>query len=178
MIIGPPCSEAKNDLASSNVTARSNPGITGTSAARAASRARSLSPNASRCTISGPTTVSPASAQARAKIRALGKKTVPRVDGVTARRVRRRDDRFRVQIGGGTPTRQRLHFVGEADVQALRVVHRVDGDGRQTHVGSRPGDADRDLAAIGDQQFSNGHDWIVLRLEMVRRAPAAYTLRL
>jgi hypothetical protein len=90
--------------------------------------------------------------------------------------VRRRDDRFRVQIGGGTPTRQRLHFVGEADVQALRVVDRVDGDGRQTHVGSRPRDADRDLAAIGDQQFSNGHDWIVLWLEMVRRAPAAYTL--
>ena len=67
MIIAPPRSDAKNACASSSVTARSIPRITGTSAATAAVRARALSPNNSRCSASARRRSAPPSRNSRAK---------------------------------------------------------------------------------------------------------------
>jgi hypothetical protein len=89
----------------------------------------------------------------------LGQEAVAGVDGVAARRVGRRNDCFRIHIGGGALTRQRLNLVGDTGVQGSSVIHGTNSDGRQSHVGGRAGDADRDFAAIGDQQSCHTHDW-------------------
>jgi hypothetical protein len=43
--------------------------------------------------------------------------------------------------------------VGESDVERLPVGVRVDGDGLESELAARPNDAERDLAAIGDEDF-------------------------
>jgi hypothetical protein len=60
-------SEARNACAASSVVAPSVPGRTGTPVWRAIRREAALSPNKSSVSGRGPTKISPASAQARAK---------------------------------------------------------------------------------------------------------------
>ncbi len=47
--------------------------------------------------------------------------------------------------------------VGGADMQRLRIVGGMDRDGGEAGVAGGAGDADGDLAAVGDQQFMEGH---------------------
>jgi hypothetical protein len=42
-------------------------------------------------------------------------------------------------------------------MQRARVVARMNGDGAEAQIGRRPGDANGDLAAIGDQEPGDGH---------------------
>jgi hypothetical protein len=91
------------------------------------------------------------------KIAALGEEPVAGMDGIAARRSSRRDHRFGIQVGGRAPTGQGLDVVGHAQMQAPRVVLREHGNGRHAHVGRGAGDADGDLAPVGDQQFRHGH---------------------
>ena len=96
------------------------------------------------------------------KIAALGEEPVARVEGVAAGRRRRRDHGLGVQVGGRALTRQGPEFVGHAEVQAVGVVFRIHGNGRQTHVGRSAGDADGDLAPVGDQQSRHAHGGLSL----------------
>ncbi len=47
--------------------------------------------------------------------------------------------------------------VGGADMQRLRIVGGMDRDGSKAGVARRAGDADGDLATVGDQQLVEGH---------------------
>ena len=109
------------------------------------------------------------------KITALGEKAVAGVESVAAGRRRRRDHGLGIQIGGGALARQGPGFVGDAKVKAARVVFRIHGDGRQTHVGRGAGDTDGDLAPVGDQQFRHAHGVPVPRSSrpMVAQRPRA-----
>ncbi len=66
-IPAPAGSSPKKARASSSVTARERPGATGAPSASASARARVFAPNRSSVSGRGPTNVSPASSQARAK---------------------------------------------------------------------------------------------------------------
>ena len=87
------------------------------------------------------------------EIGAFRQEAVAGVNGVAAGFFRRRDDTAGVQIGRRAEAGQRVLFVRDADMQAFRVVLGINRDGSQAQIGGGPGDADRDLAAIGDQQF-------------------------
>ena len=80
----------------------------------------------------------------------LAEKAVAEVHRVRALRATGGDDLRRVQIRGRTGARQRVRRVGVADVQEGGVVLREDGDRGDAHLGRGAGDADGDLAAIGD----------------------------
>jgi hypothetical protein len=97
------------------------------------------------------------------KIATLREEPVPWVDGVTAGRRRRRDHGPGIQIGRRALAWQRPAFVSDAKVQAAGVVFRIHGDGGQAHVGRGAGDADGDLAPVGDQQLCHAHGVFVRR---------------
>jgi hypothetical protein len=62
-----------------------------------------------------------------------------------------------VQIGCRSGTCQRDGLVGRAHMQRTRVIRRVDRDACDTQVRRGPRDADRNFAAIGDEQpFKQG----------------------
>ena len=113
------------------------------------------------------------------KIAALGEEAVAGMDGVAAGRRRRRDHGLGIQIGRRALARQGPGFVGDAEVQAARVVFRIHGDGRQAHVGRGAGDADGDLAPVGDQQLRHAHGVPVPRSSrpMVAQRPREVTGR-
>ena len=81
----------------------------------------------------------------------LGQKAVAGVNGVAAALQGRLDHRVHVEVGGGAAPRQGAGLVGHAPVQAVGVVGREDRHRAATEVRRRPGDADGDLAAVGDQ---------------------------
>ena len=87
----------------------------------------------------------------------LGQEAVAGVDRVAAGGHGRRHDRLDVEVGRHAAGVEPDGLVGDARVQRLGVVLRVDGHAADAEVGRRAGDANRDLAAVGDQQAADGH---------------------
>ena len=86
--------------------------------------------------------------------RVLAQEAVAGVDGVNVRDLRRADDRRNVQVAPralGRTDADRL--IGEADVQTVAVRLRVDRHGPDAQLLAGTNDTERDLAAIGDQDF-------------------------
>ena len=103
------------------------------------------------------------------EVAALGEEAVAGVDGVAAGRLRRRDQRLGIQVGGRALSGQRVACIRHAHMQAAGVVLGMDGDGRYAEVGRGAGDADGDLAPVGDQQLRHAHGsgsrgWAIVRL--------------
>jgi hypothetical protein len=77
------------------------------------------------------------------------------VDGVGVDDLGGRDDVGDVEVGFGGRRRADAHrFVGEADVHRVGVGGRMDRDRLDAHFVAGAVDAQRDLAAVGDQQLS------------------------
>ena len=87
----------------------------------------------------------------------LAQEPVPRVDGVASRLTGGGDDLLGVEIGGRTRPVQRHGQVGPTDVERGGVVLGVDRRRRQAQLGGGAEDADRDLAAVGDQEARRAH---------------------
>ena len=87
----------------------------------------------------------------------LGQEPVARVQRVAARGARRGDDAVDVEIGRRAAPAQRLRRVGLARVQRARLVLGVDRDAAQPARRGGAHHADRDLAAVGDEQALEGH---------------------
>ena len=83
----------------------------------------------------------------------LRQEAVSRMHGIAACFFRGRDHARNVEIGGSTPALERPHLVNAADMQRGRVVFRMDAHRGNAEFGGGLGDADGDLAAIGDQEF-------------------------
>lgn len=88
----------------------------------------------------------------------LRQEAVAGMNGIATGRFRGRDERLRVQVGGGPGAREGMRLVGRPEMRALGVVRGVHRHGAQAQVGGRAGDADGDLAPVGDQQFRQAHD--------------------
>ena len=97
--------------------------------------------------------------------RALGEEAVARVQRVRARRLRRPDQRGRVQVRVGERRAGQPHGrVGLPDVRARRVVRGVDRDRVTAGVVRALDQAPRDLAPVGDEDAVDGarrrcHQW-------------------
>jgi hypothetical protein len=85
----------------------------------------------------------------------LGQEAVARVDGHGVGDLRGADDGRDVQVavaGGGRADADR--FVGEQDMLEIAIGLGVDGDGLDAEFAAGALDAQRDLAAVGDEDFS------------------------
>jgi hypothetical protein len=105
--------------------------------------------------------------RARARPRECGvltQKAVARMNRIAPGLLGGGHDRIHVEIGPRTRLRERMRFVGLAQMQGIRVVLREHGNGPDAKLGGAAGDADRDLAAIGDEQFPDCHE-LTLRSE-------------
>jgi hypothetical protein len=87
----------------------------------------------------------------------LGQEPVAGVHGVGAALGGDLDDLFDVEVrlGRGGPV-QRIRLVGEPGVQPVDVLLGVDGDAGQPGIPASPDDADRDFAAIRDEDLPHG----------------------
>ena len=102
----------------------------------------------------GPMKTMPASAQARGEVGVLGEEAVAGVDRLGAGLLRRLDDLLDVEVALGRDRRaDQEGLVGLAHVRGVAVDLRVDGDRADPHLLQRAGDADRDLAAVCDQDL-------------------------
>ncbi len=122
------------------------PGTRGTPAGATAAFAEILSPITSMAAAGGPIQVSPASVTARAKAGVLGEEAVAGVHRLRAGPDRRVHDRGAVEV-----VRDVHGDVGRAHVRGPGVGVGVDGDTSEPAGAQGRGDADRDLAAVGDQ---------------------------
>ena len=89
------------------------------------------------------------------KIRILGKEAVARVDGIGAALLRDANDVVHVEISRERPLAF-ADLVGLACAETMQrqaILGRVDADGRNVQLARRAKHADRDLAAIGDENF-------------------------
>ena len=87
----------------------------------------------------------------------LAQKTVARMDGVARRGAGCGEHCIRVEVGRGPRPGQRHRFIRDAHVQRRRIVA---GKRRHAHDTERRGsacDADRDLAAVRDEQSGHAH---------------------
>ncbi len=83
------------------------------------------------------------------------------MDRVAARRLGERDDARAVEIGGRARSPERMRLVRLAQMQRRRVVLGMDRDARDPEIGRCAGDADGDLAAVGDHELAErrvGHE--------------------
>ena len=88
------------------------------------------------------------------EVRALRQEAVPGMDRVGAGDFGGAEDGRHAQIAVGAPGRADADvFVGEAHVQRVLVRLRVDRDGLDAELAARANDAQRDFAAIGDQDL-------------------------
>ena len=88
----------------------------------------------------------------------LAEEAVARMDRVGMADLGRRDDRRDVEIGfGGRRRADADRLVGEADVHRLGVGGRMDRDRLDPHFVAGAVDAERDLAAIGDEDLFDRH---------------------
>ena len=79
------------------------------------------------------------------------------MDGLGAGAPCRLEDPFLVQIAlRGRAGADEIRLVGEADVERTAVGLGVDGDRRDPQLAQRAEDADRDLAAVGDENLGEG----------------------
>ncbi len=99
----------------------------------------------------------PASAQACGQLGVLRQEAVARVDRVGAGLPGDADDLVDRQVGphGVARLADLIRLVGLQPVRGVAVLVRVDRDGRDAHLVGRPEGADRDLAAVGDQDLRN-----------------------
>jgi hypothetical protein len=88
---------------------------------------------------------------------ALREESVARMDRVAAAAPGRRHHRLDVEIGPRPGPGQRAGAVGGADVAGGGVVLGEDGGGGDPQLAGGPGDADGDLAAVGDQDVADRH---------------------
>ena len=88
---------------------------------------------------------------------ALGQEPVARVDRLATAGLGGLNNRFLVEVCRRARAAERVRLVGNAGVQARCVVLGVDGNRTQPEVGRGTGDADGDLAAVGDQQSVETH---------------------
>ena len=72
---------------------------------------------------------------------------------VAARLLGGGDHRGDIEIGGGALALERDRLVDAPDMQGRGVVLGIQADGGDAELGGGLGDADGDLAAIGDQEF-------------------------
>ena len=130
------------------------PGTIGTPAAAIVSRARVFVPIASIAAAGGPMKTMPSASQRAAKAGVLGEEAVARVDRLRARLARDRDDPVDVQVAlGRRRAAEQVRLAGAGDVRRVAVDLRVDADARDPELFERAHDADRDLAAVGDQDL-------------------------
>ncbi len=88
------------------------------------------------------------------ELRVLRKEPVPRVDGAGAGRLGRRDDRRDVQVAVlGLRGADAHAFVRKAHGQGIPVRFRKHRDRGDAHLFARAYDADRNLPAVGNQDF-------------------------
>ena len=92
--------------------------------------------------------------QIRANFGVLGEKAVARVDRVGAGDLGGGDDRRDVEVALRRAARADAHrLVGEAHVERARVGLGVHGDGADAELAARADDAQRDLAAVRDEDL-------------------------
>ena len=88
------------------------------------------------------------------EVRVLGEEAIARVDRLRPRLLRDLDDPLDIQVALGRRRRpQQVRLIGEANGRSLAVGLRVDADGPDAHLAQRAHDANRDLAAIRDQDL-------------------------
>ena len=121
-------------------------------AARAASRARTLSPKSSQ-------DLGPRADEDDAGLGAapgeggvLAQEAVAGMNRIAAGLQRHRDDLLGVEVWKRTRALEGPRLVRLADVERGGVVLRIDGDGADAELGSGAQDSDRDLATVGDQK--------------------------
>ena len=88
---------------------------------------------------------------------AFGEEAVARMDGLASGGRRGVDNRLFVEVRRRALIGERVGLVGHARMQARGVVLRVDRHCAQAEVGGRSGNADGNLAAVGDQQSVEAH---------------------
>ncbi len=89
----------------------------------------------------------------------LAQESVSRMDSVASGLACDLDDPSDVEIGAGAGGAERNSVIGAPCMQALLIIRRMDGDSLDPHFGGGSGNANGDLATIGDQQLSYGHDF-------------------
>ena len=130
------------------------PSITGAPARRAASRAKSLSPNSASASRRRADEGQAGLRDGAREAGVLGQEAVARMDRVAARRLGERHDAGGVEIGGGACAAERMRFVRLPQVKRGRVVLGIDRDAGDLQFGRGAGDPDGDLAAVGIEQPS------------------------
>ena len=93
---------------------------------------------------------------ARGELGAFAEKPVPRVNRLAPRGAGDLEHRVDVEISGRATPLERDCAIDPQRVQRARIVGRVDSDGLDPELGRGAGDAQRDLASIGDQQPLHG----------------------
>ena len=140
-------------------------------AARCA-RAAIFEPRRSMTSAGGPMNVMPACCARGRERGVLGQESVAGMDGVRARLARGRRGSRRSTGSSRRRRRADAHrAIGEQHVQRVRVGVRVDRDGRDAELAAGADDADRDLAAVGDQDLRDtSHD--AFRFSRNARSPS------
>ena len=92
--------------------------------------------------------------------------------GVGAGPARRGDDLLDVQVAAGRLVRlQRDRLVGVADVGRQAITVGVDRNRRQPHLAAPAHDADRDLAAVGDEHLHRHGFFLSYRMTEAEQMP-------
>ena len=122
--------------------------------AAAARRDEILSPITSIASGGGPIHATPDAGDRAGEVGVLGEEPVAGVHAVGAALADRVEDRLGVEVALGRGlAAERVRLVGVAHVRGVAVELGVDGDGRDAELATRSHDADRDLAAVGDQDL-------------------------
>ena len=130
------------------------PGTQGTPAAFIALIAWTLSPIRRITSAVGPMKMKPGFFHALGEIGVLGKESVARMDRLRVGDFGGRDDRRHVEIALGRRRRADAdRFVGHADVLEIAIDRRVHGDGADAERMARAQHAQRDFAAVCDDDF-------------------------
>ena len=79
------------------------------------------------------------------------------MDRIAARFFGDPDYLFAIEVGRRACPREPASLVGLSRMQRRRVVIRKNGDGADAHFGGRADDANRNLAAVGDQKTVRSH---------------------
>ena len=94
---------------------------------------------------------------AAGELGAFGEEAVAGVEGVAVGCFGGGDDCFDVEVGARADGVEGVRFVGAADMQGGGVVLGVDGDGGDAQFARGAADSDSDFAAVGDEEFGDGH---------------------
>ena len=99
----------------------------------------------------------------------LSQEAVAGVDGVGAPRGRRREDVGNIEVAlAARCIADADRFVGQLDVQGVAINRAVDGDGGNAQFPAGAQDSKSNFAAVGDQQFADGHPVAVRRIRQGR----------